>query len=235
MYFVKQNFKMMLRIVVILFLLLPASMKAQEKYKSLLKIYNRKLDSVGLLLRMRNETTALDVISQNNGIYQKLIELDTIAAKPLFIENVRTLDIFLDLLKSDTTTDQVLSFSIKSLKQNADWYNQELTNPGLESCPQCFLIRKVRVTVLRRVNDQKLDTMKCALVDYRKVLLNNTILNNDQLTSFPCPEYERTLSTGPKYYFIVSQNGKKEVFEKSVNIGNALTDIQDISLVLPRQ
>lgn len=225
----------MSRIFFVLFLLFPTALKAQDKYKSLLKVYNQKLDTVDLLLQKRNETSALNIISQYNGIYQKLIEIDTVSAKPLFIENIRTFDIFIDLLKNETTTNKVLNVSVKSLEQNATWYNQALINPGLESCPQCFLIRKVRVTVLRRVNDQKLDTVKCALVNFRKVLLNNTILNEGHLTSFPCPEYERTLSTGPKYYFVVSQNGNDEIFEKSINIGNALTDIQDITLILPRK
>lgn len=227
---------MLHRILIILFLLFSSSIKAQdERYKTLLKIYNQKLDKISLLLKERNEITALNVIAQNNFIYQKLIELDTIAAKSLFMENIQTLDIFLNLLKSDTTSDQVILSGIKSFQQNADWYNQQFTNPGLESCPQCFLIRKVRVTVLRRVNEQQLDTVKCAFVDYKKVILNNTILTEKNLSSFPCPEYETTLSTGSKYYFIVSHIGKKEVFEKSVNIGNALTDIQEISLVLPEQ
>lgn len=95
-----------------------------------------------------------------------------------------------------------------------------VTNPGLESCPQCLI--QLEVTVLRRVNEQQLDTVKCAFVlGYKKVILNNTILTEKNLSSFPCP--------GMKQHCQLAQNIislfhilVKEVFEKSVNIGKCI-------------
>lgn len=234
---------MLFRILVTLTILIPEALRGQviaedvqkEKYNSMLLWYNQRLDAVNRQLLQLDSASASTVLFANNRLYYRLVELDTSAAKPLIAENVKALDYFLLLLKSDTASAETKKASVRFFQENAAWFDRQFQNAALEGCTECFLSRKIKITVLRRISDQRLDTIRCVPVDCKKVLLGGAFAKNVTAVSYPCPESERILSTGPKYQFIVSYDGKTETFEYSVDVGSALTDIQRISLIVPKQ
>lgn len=226
----------MTRILPLLLLLttLQAVSQSNTNYRDIVRTYNKNLTDVNSSLLAIDSGIARQILINNDDIYLKLIEFDTMTVKMYLSETNAFLNSFQKLLNADTLPDSTKRKYIAAYAAQTQWYRQQQSNPGLGSCPTCFLIRKVRVTALKRVNDYRLDTVKCLNIDYQKIILTGIPKPLQTLNSFPCPEYEQLLATGPNYNFIVNYNGKKYTLTKSVNIGSAPTDIQEISLIIPK-
>lgn len=200
-------------------------------YDELLKQYNHNLSVVNPLLNL-NQDDARIIHSINDELYYKLLDLDTVNGKVFLHDQIVFLDSFSVLLKSQSIQEREKIGLIHSYLLNIQWYQQQGLHSGLETCSACFLIRKVRITVLGRKQDYSLDTLPCINVSYQKIFSGNTGGASKSLSSFPCPEDVQVLSTGPSYHFSFNYKGKTVTISKEVNIGSAETDIQDISLVI---
>ena len=204
------------------------------RFRDVLKIYNKRLNNIGNSMIGIDSNIAWKISANDNDIYQKLIDLDTGTAKSYMTDHIIFLDSLSNQLNRKSVPDSTKLNYLKAYYANTVWYKTQELNASLDKCPECFLVRKISVTVLKKVSDQKLDTVRCASVAYRKVFASDIAGKKETLTSFPCPEHVQSVSTGPNYSFVVHYNGRDIPFKKPVNVGSALTDIQQISLVIEK-
>jgi hypothetical protein len=206
-----------------------------EDYRSVIKRYNKSLSDVNGSLLKIDSAKARKILSNNDDIYLRLLAADTGTAKLFFKENTAFLESFAQTLNNNDIQDSTKHRFINTYFAQTEWFSQQQINSAaLEDCPECYLVRKIRVTTLQRISNSKLDTVKCLLVDYKKDLPNFTLGITQTLTSFPCHEYEQIVATGPNYIFTVHYNGKVFSIPKAINVGTAKTDIQEVSLILPK-
>jgi hypothetical protein len=207
-----------------------------ENYKSILNKYNQSVSDVNNSLLRLDSAKARKIIANNDDIYLRLLAADTASAKLFFKESTAFLQSFAQTLNNDAIPDSSKHRFMNSYFAQTEWFSQQQINSaGLEECAECYLVRKIRVTTLQRVSNSRLDTVKCLLVDYKKDLPNYTLGITQTLTSYPCHEYEQVVATGPNYIFTVHYNDKVFAIPKAINVGTAKTDIQEVSLILPKE
>ena len=214
-------------------LLFPLFTAAQtESYKNLLRQYNKSIREINQVVLDKDSLLGKGIIVNNANIYMKFLDLDSNIAKSYMADQSIFLDSFKIQLNDNHLPDSLKKLYLKSYYDATVWYNTQYLNVGLDRCSECFLVRKISATVMKRVENGQLDTIKCATIEYMKVLPNARSNKQMNMLSYPCPEYEQQLATGPNYEFVVKYNGKTYGFKKPINVGSTKTDIQKLSFII---
>ncbi|REC75890.1 hypothetical protein [Chryseobacterium rhizosphaerae] len=178
-----------------------------------------------------------NVIALKQNEYEFISQIkDTVERKRIMTEETRELS----MLKANYINKAYVSGYIKGTVNDFEIYNANLDSlksiKGLEPCPKCAISRKVKFIVLKSENN-KIDTLKCAVLKYTKVGFQNRKLSETEFNSFPCDDI-RELSLSGSYgkniieIFFEEKKYRKEFI---LTAGRSANDICILPIVLDKK
>lgn len=211
--------------------------------KQLKKMY---YNNIGFLIGKRSDLLKDNTISNDDvknviALKQNEYELisqikDTIERKRIMSEETRELS----MLKANYTNKEYVSGYIKSTLNDVDIYKANLDSlksiKGLESCPKCAISRKVKFIVLKSENN-KIDTLKCAVLKYTKVGFQNRKLSETEFSSFPCDAVKELSLSGSYGKNIIEIFFEEKKYRKEfiLTAGRSVNDMCILPIVLDKK
>lgn len=210
---------------------------SSEKLK---KEYYKKI----IFLKEKQEFILNDSVVSNSNLknivtlkineYNSVIEIsDTIQRNKLMIEKINDFDFFV----KNISNKELMSVYLKGNVLDVNLYSNRIDSlnyiNGLEKCVSCAIWRKVKFVVLK-IENNKIDTLKCANIKYKKIGFQGRKIREDNFISFPCSKTE-TLSLNGNYgqnIVEVFYDKKKYRREFSIGLGKSENDVYQLPFVL---
>jgi hypothetical protein len=231
-------------IITILFLFICLNHSfAQVDARSSVKLKNIYYDKINSLKENRTNVLKDSIISNaelkniitlKTNEYNAISEIaDSTQRKRLMNERIQDLDYFV----KNTSNKKLVSAYLKSNVSDVKLYSHRIDSVnsinGLEGCASCAIWRNVRFFVLT-VKNNKLDTINCATVNYKKFGFQGRKLTEANFETFPCSKTV-ILSLNGNYGRNVIEvyfNKKKYQKEFAINAGKSEDDVYMLSFVL---
>lgn len=158
---------------------------------------------------------------------------DTTQRKRLINEKIRDLDLFIENSYNEKIVSEYLVSNLSNVKLYYNRIDSINRINGIEGCLTCPIWRKVNFLVLN-IRHYKIDTIICAIVNYKKIGFRGTQVSDEKFEAFPCSK-EIVLSLNGSYgqnIIEVSFNKKKYRKDFILTEGKSENDIYILPFVL---
>ena len=175
-----------------------------------------------------------NIITLKTNEYNAVMEItDSIQRKRLMNERIEDLD----FLTTNILNKELMSEYFRGNILDVNLYKNRIDSlnyiNGLEKCVNCAIWREVKFIVLK-VENNKIHTLKCVDVKYKKIGFQRKKLREQNINSFPCSK-TLILSLNGNYgqnIVEVIYNKRKYRREFTIGVGKSENDVYELQFVL---